>query len=60
MSSPSIEDHVREIVAAAPPLTASQRHRIAALLRINPRRPQADHADLGITTHLDGEIGGDV
>lgn len=60
MSSPSIEDHVREIVAAAPPLTASQRARIASLLRVNPHRPQADHADLGITDRLADAIGGDA
>lgn len=54
-----LEDHVARVLADAPPLTHEQRERIASLLRVNPARPQADHADLGLT-HPTDEIGGDV
>lgn len=51
--------HVAKVLTEAPPLTCEQRDRIASLLRVNPARPQADHADLGLT-HPTDEIGGDV
>lgn len=58
-SAARIEDHVRELLAKAPPLTSEQRERIAALLRVGPR-PQAEHADLGLVDVDHDAIGGDV
>ncbi|WP_247603288.1 hypothetical protein [Gordonia paraffinivorans] len=41
---------------------ARRRAKAQAAVEVQAEREldQADHADLGITTHLDGEIGGDV
>lgn len=52
--------HVAKVLADAPPLTDEQRDRIAALLRINPARPQASHADLGLADTSPNTIGDDV
>ncbi len=54
-----LEDHVRKVVSEAPPLTDEQRERIASLLRVNPQRPQQNHADLGLADS-DDQVGGDV
>lgn len=55
-----LEDHVARVLADAPPLTDEQRDRIAALLRVNPARPQASHADLGLADTSPNTIGDDV
>lgn len=53
-----LAEHVRKVVAEAPPLSNEQREVIAALL-VSAKRPQAAHADLGLVdTHV--EVGGDV
>lgn len=55
-----LADHVAKVVAEAPPLTDEQRERIAGLLRVSADRPQAAHADLGITDHQADQIGGEL
>ncbi|WP_219930992.1 hypothetical protein [Gordonia paraffinivorans] len=60
LAATRLEEHVAKVLATAPPLTQEQRGRIASLLRVNPHRPQADHADLGITDRLADAIGGDA
>jgi len=40
----TIEEHVANVVAKAPPLTAEQRDRLAGLLK--PRKPTLDQPDL--------------
>lgn len=52
--------HVQNALDAAPPLTPEQRERIAALLHVNPQRPQANHADLGLVDTSPNDVGGDV
>lgn len=54
-----LADHVREIVGKAPALTEAQVDRIASLLRVNPERPQACHADVGLPD-ADDRVGGEV
>ena len=54
-----LTDAVEAALAEAPPLSDEQRERIAALLRVNPDRPQAAHADLGLVDDCD-TAGGDV
>lgn len=55
-----LAEHVAKVLAEAPPLSDGQRERIAALLRVNPERPQAGHADLGLADTSPSAIGDDV
>lgn len=54
-----LEKHVADVIAQAPPLTDEQCDRIAGLLRVNPARPQQNHADLGLADTSE-VVGGDV